>query len=190
MPPSTSCSSSPSSAFRSGIGRKEVPNARKTAWLCGTVCVRCYLWLPWGCYWLADAPTDVTGVAAPLWLLLAARAPRSREPVATPCCRSLNTTLIRLNVLAHDAVHLHVRPRADTRARESARVRGIHTHTHTHTHVCLTTPVSRLITPNSCVVRRRLPLIVLSGNAVGPNFLVYASTQVTTRIARMYVVYT
>lgn len=29
--------------------------------------------------------------------------------------------------------------------------------------------------PNSCIVQRRLPLIVLSGNAIGRNFLVCAS---------------
>ena len=55
-----------------GFGSMEGKGTRRCRWLCGTVCVRCYLWLPWGSYWLADAPTDVTGVAAPLRLLPAA----------------------------------------------------------------------------------------------------------------------
>jgi len=61
-----------------------------------------------------------------------ARHPHPSDRPPTPIApRSLSTTLIRLNVLAHDAVRLHVRNRADTRARESARVRHVQTHTHT-----------------------------------------------------------
>lgn len=61
-----------------------------------------------------------------------------------PATLALSTTLIRLNVLAHDAARLHVRPCADTRARESARVR-------THTHTCLSNYLCiPFDNPNSC----------------------------------------
>lgn len=91
---SSACSSWSSSSHRYGQHTRGQRSwhwgcelkAQADASLCGTVYVRCYLWLPWGCYWLADAPTDVTGVAAPLWLLPApsrqfrARAPNSPLP--------------------------------------------------------------------------------------------------------------
>lgn len=90
--------------------------------------------------------------------------PADRPPSpCPPLSLSVPATLIRLNVPAHDAIRLHVRPRADTR---------VHVNPHeceTHTHTCLSNyPRIPFDNPELlCVVQRRLPLIVLSGNAVG-----------------------
>lgn len=72
------------------------------------VCVRCYLWLPWGCYWLADAPTDVTGVAAPLRL---SPVPALRRPL--PLLRPIHPARGRRATSLSPVRHVSI-PRAFT----------------------------------------------------------------------------
>lgn len=101
--------------------------------------------------------------------------PRNRPRVFYPgpaILFTLATTLIRLNVLAHDAIRLHM----CIYPCPCIHIRILLARSYIHTHVCLTVPCTPFDNLNSCVVQRRLPLIVLSGNAVERNFLVYVPT--------------
>lgn len=95
--------------------------------------------------------------------------PRNRSRVLLPSplfsSPSLPPSCSRTMQFACTCVH----PLADTHART-------YSLTHIYTHVCLTVPCTPFDNLNSCVAQRRLPLIVLSGNAVERNFLVYAPT--------------
>lgn len=110
--------------------------------------------------------------------------PWSREPTATPCCPSLSVPPSFASTCSHtmQLACTYVSPRP----RHTCTVNPYEcdAYTHTHTYTCLSNyPRIPFDNPNSCVVQRRLPLIVLSGNAIGRNFLVYAPVDAGDRYA-------